>query len=169
MSEIQLSPEDQDILPVFLCPRKHHNKPDGSSYMEVHKWVGPTHASRKKMKVSRLVLSRIIGRSLSGFEYADHINGDTLDNRRENLRVTTSLQNKGNQQSHIGTSKYKGVYWNKDRRKWRAQFSLPLGNRKYARLNLGNYISEDIAACVYNSIAAEWYGEYARLNNVERS
>ena len=48
----------------------------------------------------------------------DHINGDTLDNRRKNLRIATQHQQMFNRKSNSnGTSKYKGVSWAKTKNK----------------------------------------------------
>lgn len=52
----------------------------------------------------------------------DHINGDGLDNTRENLRICTQGQNNRNRKaSKNGTSKYLGVSWDKDKKRWRCQ------------------------------------------------
>ena len=49
--------------------------------------------------------------------YVDHINHNTLDNRKENLRIVTARQN-GQNRSGKTTSKYPGVSWNKKSNKW---------------------------------------------------
>lgn len=54
----------------------------------------------------------------------DHINGNTLDNRRDNLRVVTHAINGKNTPGRGGTSKYRGVSWDKARGQWRAQAKL---------------------------------------------
>jgi hypothetical protein len=46
----------------------------------------------------------------------DHINHDRIDNRRSNLRPVNQSENNANRQKTRGTSRYKGVYW--DRGKW---------------------------------------------------
>ena len=43
----------------------------------------------------------------------DHVNGDKLDNRRENLRLATSSENQANRRAVRGASKFKGVTWQK--------------------------------------------------------
>lgn len=52
----------------------------------------------------------------------DHINRNRLDNRRANLRVATHAQNSQNHPGHRGrTSRYRGVSFDRSRKKWRAQ------------------------------------------------
>lgn len=59
-------------------------------------------------------------RHSSGIE-ADHIDGDSLNNRRVNLREATHAQNHQNRKSVTGaTSAYRGVHWSTRNRKWRA-------------------------------------------------
>lgn len=55
----------------------------------------------------------------------DHVNGDTLDNRRCNLRVVTRQQNMLNRSSvPDSTSRYTGVHLHKLTGKWRAQITV---------------------------------------------
>lgn len=73
----------------------------------------------------------------------DHINGNGLDNRRCNLRIVTARQNQQNQNIQK-SSKYPGVHWQKDARKWRAQIRVN-GKQQY----LGYYDDEETAGIVY--------------------
>lgn len=94
----------------------------------------------------------------------DHINGNRLDNRRENLRIATKSQNCHNQGiQRTSTSGYKGVTWHSGRRvnKWIAQISLN-GRRIY----LGCFDDIHVAAHEYNKAAIKYHGEFARLNLV---
>ena len=93
----------------------------------------------------------------------DHINGDGLDNRRSNLRACTRSQNQMNKRKQPGcSSKYKGVNWDKRRRKWQLQ----VGRRKNQR-HLGYFDDEREAAAVYNAEAIERFGAFAKLNIIE--
>lgn len=92
----------------------------------------------------------------------DHRNGDTLDNRRENLRPATISQNAANSKRRFGTSKYRGVNWDKQRNLW-AVF-ITIGTK---RKNLGRYASEDDAGSAYNNAAKVAFGEFARLNQIQ--
>jgi hypothetical protein len=90
----------------------------------------------------------------------DHINHDTLDNRRENLRTATQRQNQQNQLPRLGkVSKYKGVCRNKYKTKWRAQIRTENG-----RLHLGEYDTEIEAAHVYDEAALKYHGKFAKVN-----
>jgi len=96
--------------------------------------------------------------------FTDHINGDTLDNRKENLRVVNSNQNNRNSKipSH-NTSGYKGVSEDKRNLKNRWQAYITIDNKKK---HLGYFYSKEDAAKRYNEVAREVFGEYARLNNL---
>jgi hypothetical protein len=87
----------------------------------------------------------------------DHINRDRLDNRRCNLRLTTSGGNKQNQvRPDVGTSRFRGVNWDAGffRRRWRASAKL---NRR--KIHIG-YFDDEVDA----AIAAEaWRQEHMPL------
>ena len=90
----------------------------------------------------------------------DHMNHNGLDNRRENLRICTAAENSYNRVSTVNsTSKYKGVYWCKGRRRWRARIAF---NDKF--MHLGYFINETDAAKVYNEAALKYHCEFANLN-----
>lgn len=90
----------------------------------------------------------------------DHQNGDTLDNRRRNLRPATAQQNGFNRSKHKdGSSSYKGVSWKTDKQKWRARISV--GGTE---THLGDFLSEENAAREYDRAATVHHGVFARLN-----
>ena len=90
----------------------------------------------------------------------DHINHNPYDNRVVNLRWCTYQQNSMNKskQNHT-TSKYKGVYYCKSSKKWKAQIRH---NRTV--MSLGYYNTESEAGRAYNYKAIELFGEFACLN-----
>lgn len=59
-------------------------------------------------------------------EYVDHINHDTLNNKKENLRVTTNSNNTRNRKSKNSNNKsgYRNVCWLKDVGQWCVQLQL---------------------------------------------
>lgn len=89
----------------------------------------------------------------------DHINGNTLDNRRSNLRRATRGQNNSNSIKCRGTSRFKGVYWYKRHAKWHAQIKCDS-----RRFHLGYFSIEEDAARAYDETARRLYGEFACLN-----
>lgn len=63
----------------------------------------------------------VMGLGYGDPEEVDHRRGDTLDNRKANLRICTTAENQQNRQSGYGTSGFRGVYWNAARQLWQAQ------------------------------------------------
>jgi len=129
---------------------------------EGYGWLG------SQPKLHRIVMSRILGRELKRIEHVDHINGNGLDNRRENLRIATNWQNQGNTPKQRGayTSKYKGVYLRKDKIHlgWYACIGNAQSEVGIPRIYLGRYPTEEEAARAYDKRAKELFGEYANLN-----
>lgn len=62
------------------------------------------------------------------------------------------------------TSKFKGVHWNKARRKWVANLRIKSGSSKDAVQYLGYYPKEIDAAKVYNIAVTYWFGKEELLN-----
>lgn len=86
----------------------------------------------------------------------DHIDGDGLNNRRDNLRICRCSQNQGNARIRKDCSSgVKGV--SKNSGKWRARIQV---NPK--RMELGRYSTIDDAAKAYADAAAKYFGELAR-------
>ena len=94
---------------------------------------------------------------LKSGEYCDHINGNKLDNRKNNLRKATATQSSENRPRHRDNkSGRKGVSWDNARGKWRCQIGY---NRKSIYLGLCSSIEE--ASEIYRNKAKELYGDFA--------
>lgn len=86
----------------------------------------------------------------------DHIDGDTRNNTRANLRICTHAKNMINRKIHKSNRcGLKGVY--ADRNRWRAQITID-GNQKH----LGSYSTKEEAHAAYLAASKELHGEYAR-------
>lgn len=95
---------------------------------------------------------------IMGSKGIDHINGNGLDNRRENLRIASLSQNKQNEQKRKnGSSQFKGVH--KHHTKWRAKITI-----NHEIIFLGRFSEERDAAIAYDKAARKHFGEYACVN-----
>lgn len=98
---------------------------------------------------------------ITGWPLTDHKDHNGLNNQRSNLRPGTQSQNCGNARKTKSpcSSRYKGVSWKPEKRKWRA----------YIRLNarqafLGYFANEVDAARAYDEAARQVFGEFACPN-----
>lgn len=116
---------------------------------------------RKNNKRTIVFMHRAILKPQKGKE-VDHKDGDGLNNQKNNLRLATKSQNNQNQKRphKNSTSKYKGVSWDKNHKKWLSQIKI-----NYQNIYLGLFDCEIEAANKYNQKARELFGEFACLNS----
>lgn len=98
---------------------------------------------------------------LYGMKKVDHKDGNGLNNQRSNLRLCDVSQNRQNMvKTKRLTSIYKGVSWDKSRRKWDCRIRPP-GQKQ---IRIGRFDSETEAAKAYDEMAIAVFGEFANTN-----
>lgn len=108
---------------------------------------------RTTVKMHRLILGAERG------EVVDHINGNTLDNRRSNLRICTWTENARNREAY-SASGYKGVYPSKKTLgKYLVQIRVN-GKKKH----LGFVDDPRVGARLYDEAAEHYFGAFSRKN-----
>lgn len=113
-----------------------------------------SHGKQTNIRMHREVLKLVAG----GKEHVDHINGNTLDNRRSNLRLVTRSQNMCNRTKQVNNkSGYKGVRSHKASGKWIAEIGIS-GKRFY----LGLHNTPEEAHAAYREAAKNLHGEFER-------
>lgn len=123
-------------------------------HVKKYKWClgGNGYVSCKKVLLHREVMgvnTKII---------IDHINGNTLDNRRENLRLCNASQNAINAKLSVAnTSGTKGVGYDSHKKKWTATIQINGKNKL-----LGRYENKDDAINKRLVAETEHYKEYVR-------
>lgn len=116
--------------------------------------------NKKPYLAHRMIWEMFVGPIPEGM-VIDHENGDTLDNRLENLRVCTNTQNAQNIHHGRGIySKIKGVSYAKKSDKYVAQISIN-GKNTW----LGSFDTEESAGDAYARAAIEHFGEYANTGD----
>ena len=94
-----------------------------------------------KQLVHRVLYEKYYGKIPTG-KQIDHINGNKLDNRIDNLRMVSCSQNNQNKKKREGTtSKYKNVSFHKRDKKWEVRFYIN-GQKKC----FGGFSTEEEAA-----------------------
>lgn len=127
-----------------------------------HKWKanvtssGQVYAMRAGLKMHRVVMNAPKGMVV------DHINGNTLDNQKKNLRICEqrmNARNRGVRKTCHKTSMFKGVHLAKSG-VWIAR--IRVNSKGYC---LGYFDREIDAALAYNQAAIERFGSFAKIND----
>lgn len=114
-----------------------------------------TQVSRPDIMMHRELLGCVKGDGV----HVDHVNGNTLDNQRHNIRKATNTQNRRNCKiPKDNTTGYKGVWMGRNL-KFRAGISV-----NSRTIHLGTYKTAIEAAQAYDQAAIKFFGEFARLN-----
>jgi hypothetical protein len=139
---------DFEFLSQFKWHLKRPSKKARVLYAVAHQ--PNTTRNSTKLRMHRLLLP--------GAKEVDHINGDGLDNRRQNLRAATKPQNMSNMQKHRDNeSGFKGV--SRHQKRWCARIRNEF---------IGVFQSPLEAAKAYDAAALALFGEFARLNFPEQ-
>ena len=120
---------------------------------------------RTKINAKDYLVHRIVFLMHKGYlpKTIDHINGDRLDNRIENLRAVTANQNQHNRKLNgNNTSGFKGVSWCNTYKYWRAAIRL-----EGKRINLGHFNTPEEADVVVRKAREELHGSFANHGDAE--
>lgn len=140
---------------------------DWIEYVRKHKWriqgrdksVMRTRLTSEPKGVRNIRLAReIMGLTVDDGMEVDHINRNTLDNRRENLRVVSPMKNQWNAGVRVDNKwGYRGVYWNMIS----FQYQLKCNKKMYQK---SGFKTPEEAARARDRKALELYGNFAFTN-----
>ncbi len=154
---------DEDVWRALSTFRWHAKKWRGKSRRYAQRTIRVGVGQKKTISMHRLIAQADPG------QFVDHINGDTLDNRRENLRVTDAKGNARNVTRSANQKRggFKGVFWNRNAGRYEAKIG-GLGNvrgdGRRGPLYLGLFDDPKEAARAYDAAALEHFGDFAALN-----
>lgn len=129
------------------------------SLLGINVWVDASGYPSASINGSRVRLhSHILGEGSGG--EVDHINRNELDCRRVNLRFASKAQNARNcgVRSH-NSSGFKGVYFCKQTKKWRAEIRV-----SGKGIKLGRFDNKLDAAIAYDKASEKYHGEFGVTN-----
>lgn len=151
---VLLDDEDAWILKDYFIWTSLDRKSNVGDYIHVR-------AERKKDGRKFLIGRVLLELGDSGLQ-ADHINNDTLDNRRENLRIVDrSLQNANRRV--VNDTGYKGVRYSRDRLRSPFRAEIRARGARYSALSRH---SAEAAALDYNRMVIATWGNAVVLNEV---
>lgn len=143
---------DAADVPLVSGVNWHATTSNGRPYA-IHSIVGGVYT-----KPSMRQMHRIIFGSLPSDKFIDHIDCDSLNNRRENLRPATHAQNCRNRKvPTTNTSGLKGAIWMPKLKKWRAKIDYD-----GEKIHLGYFGTPEAAHAAYCKASSELHREFGR-------
>ena len=124
------------------------------------KWYAKGFVKDKDGTKRRVYLHRFVMEVTSRIVEVDHINGNTLDNRKCNLRLCSHRENIRNAKLSVRNKHgAKGVTIRKRSGRFRADIVVN-GDQKF----LGEFSNLEAAARAYDTAARKHFGEFAKTN-----
>lgn len=112
-----------------------------------------------------LKLHRIVMKEKDSTKFIDHINHNKLDNRKQNLRVTTCSQNLMNHKVFKNnTSGVSGVCFLNNKNKWKVRITV-----NYKVINIGSFDNYEDAVIARKQAEEKYFGEYSYSNSLNIS
>ncbi len=111
-------------------------------------------------------MHRVVSGAATGVD-VDHVSGDGLDNRKQNLRQASRRENCRNQRKRVNASSpFKGVAWHAKAKKWAASINDRVGvsGGNASSRHLGLHNDPESAARAYDAAAVIAFGEFAAIN-----
>jgi len=109
------------------------------------------------VQMHNAILERSLDRVLGTEEFCDHVDGDGLNNQRDNLRPCSRAENMRNHKKYSNnTSGQTGVVWRRDLKKWQSRIDVD-GNR----FHLGYFEEFDNAVGARKDAEEKHFGEFA--------
>ncbi len=135
-----------------------------ASVQHAHLRAAPWHCTNTGYAARRVdgrvvLMHRVVAKAIgiSTRAHVDHINGDKLDNRDENLRAASYAENNRNKTAKTGgTSRFKGVSLCTTTGRWKCRLML-----NYREIWLGRFDTELEAQDAYAAAAVNYFGEFA--------
>lgn len=98
-------------------------------------------------------------------EIIDHIDGNKLNNKIENLRPATCAENIANQKLRsTNKSGTKGVYWDKLNKKWNISLT-----KNYKKIYIGSFSDKELAELVAIEAANLYHGNFSAFKGTQNA
>lgn len=125
------------------------------SHRDKLKWYAVRKHDNKQEPMHKTIMNTPTGMTV------DHINGNSLDNRRSNLRLATQQEQCFNRKKRVDkcSSRYKGVSYNKKCKLWGAYIC-----KDKKQYHLGYFEDESDAALAYTVAAVKFFGSFASID-----
>ena len=146
---------------------------DDGDFIHLNQWKWTSHETElgkgrlyavryergKDGKLKRIYLHRKL-KGNSSKKYVDHIDRNTLNNQRNNLRLCNQSQSRFNSNKKVGNKTgYKGVTWDKFGKRYTAVVGA-----NWKRFRLGYFKTAKAAALAYDIAADKIHGKFSMTN-----
>jgi hypothetical protein len=152
--KVLIDDEDYEIIKKYKW--KYKNRSDCLIYFYDTIYDPIKYINTKNGSIEITLHREILGCKYNDGKIVDHISGNTLDNRKCNLRRATNKQNSRNRKN-VNPTGFKGVIYRTNCKKWQARIWTDI-----KRVSLGYYNTPQEAHTAYCEASKKYHGEFGR-------